>query len=155
MPGLTSLRAIHVINLRIQDQCATIMGTFRKFIVDSVAHNPQMKLEYIAMQDVDRLVRRTKPRDSKKNRKGKGKAQSSTKALAEMILGNDSFWPDGGAAGGPAESIYDWQNSSDDEGDGVPDVDSSGLRIETIEGIPFMDITSVRIFEKDVIGGRL
>jgi len=129
-----------------------------------VAHNPDLKLEYIALVDnVERLVRRKPTPKSTKlgDKKGKGKASSkmdnTSKALAELIigLGTSSSWGDGSGAGnGTATPMLEWQDSSDDEesinGLGVP-----GLKIETIEGIRFCDVSGVRIFEKDILAGRL
>jgi hypothetical protein len=30
-----------------------------------------------------------------------------------------------------------------------------GLKVETMDGLRFCDVTGVRIFEKDILGGRL
>lgn len=170
MPGMTSLRALHTNHFRTEDTCVWVMREFRKFTVDNVAHNPDMKLEYLALDlIVDRLVRRTKPKVSQKettDKKGKGKATSGTKALADMITGPGGAWPDSGiinnsgtAGVGPgalAGSLLDMQLSSDEEeGEDAPVVGKQGLKIETVDNILFYDIVGVRIFQKDVIGGRL
>jgi hypothetical protein len=162
MPGLTSLRAWHTNSFRTDDTCMWVHREFRKFAVDALSHNPHIKLEYIALDtSVDRLVRRSKAKLNKKSdRKGKGKATDNAKALAEMVLGPGGTWPDGGVINTSSAAVtngllFDWQISSDEELDPAPVVGKLGLRIETAEGIRFSDIVGVRIFEKDVIGGRL
>lgn len=169
---MTSLRALHTNYFRQEDQCTWVRNNFGKFLIDTVSQNPQMKLEYLALdQNVERLVRRSKEKPMKKifDRKGKGKAKAkekdanNVKALAEMVLGPSGTWPDGGAvsnAGPSAISMAgndDWQLSSDEEEDANagPIVGQLGLRVETIEGVRFCDVPDVRIFEKDVVGGRL
>ncbi|PMD47972.1 hypothetical protein L207DRAFT_416786 [Hyaloscypha variabilis F] len=163
--GLTSLRALHTIQLRSEDNCHTIHIHSRKFIVDMVANNPQLKLEYIALVDnVERLVRRKpSPKSSKlTDKKGKGKASlkmdNTSKALAELIigLGPSSSWGEGsGGSNGTATPMMEWQDSSDDEEMSLGGLGNPGLKIETIEGIRFCDVGGVRIFEKDILAGRL
>jgi hypothetical protein len=130
-----------------------------------VANNPQLKLEYIALVDnVERLVRRKpSPKSSKlTDKKGKGKASlkmdNTSKALAELIigLGPSSSWGEGGgASNGTAMPMMEWQDSSDDEEMSLGGLGNPGLKIETIEGIRFCDVGGVRIFEKDILAGRL
>jgi len=128
------------------------MREFKGFTKDNVAHNPDMKLEYLALQDnVDRLVRRSALYVSKtKKAKGKGKAKES-KHLAEMILGVSNALTGDAANGAP----FEWQASSDDEDQWDVPVGKAGLKVETVEGVRFGDVVGVRIFEKDVVGGRL
>jgi hypothetical protein len=163
MPGLTSLRALHTIQFRTDDTCLWVMREFKKFAVDNVAHNPDMKLEYIALDtSIERLVRRKQPNTAKADKKGKGKAKGgmdhTSKALAELIigLGSSSPWGDGASSsstdlGTPV--LVDWQESSDEEDPGA--ISKTGLKVETIEGMRFCDVSGVRIFEKDVLAGRL
>ncbi|TVY82215.1 hypothetical protein LSUE1_G007323 [Lachnellula suecica] len=157
MPGLTSLRALHCIQFRTDDRCSWAIREWKKFTADAVAHNPSMALEYLALdQSVDRLVRRSKPK-TKADKKGKGKASSVASTFADIIKGLDGKYSDD-SVGGPYTPgpNYDWlATSSDEEADAMSYVGKLGLRIETIENIRFGDITGVRIFEKDVIGGRL
>ncbi len=155
MPSMESLRALHTFQFRVEDTCVWVMRDFRKFTVDIVSHNPEMKLEYLALDtSVERLTRRKSAPKKKtaKDIKGKGKAKEldlvSAKALAELALGNSgptSGWGDN------ANAYFDLVESSDDE-DGLG---KSGLRIETVEGVRFCDVTGVRIFEKEILSGRL
>jgi hypothetical protein len=149
---MTSLRAIHMAQFRNDDPCHCVMRESKKFMADIVTHNPKMKLEYISLdQSVERLVRRSRPKSTKKDKKGKGKANETTKVITEALLGSNSTWADAGASSAPP---LDWQASSDEEAEAII-VGKLGLKVETIEGIRFCDVTGVRIFEKDVIGGRL
>lgn len=150
MSGLSSLRVFHTIHFRNDDNCTWVMKEFRKFAVDAIAHNPDMKLEYLALDtSVDRLVRR-KPMPKPKVEKGKGKEMNwtSAKALAELVMGsNTGTWGDA--------SKYDFPDSEDDEEDGEGGIVKTGLRVETVDGVSFSDVYGVRIFERDVITGKL
>lgn len=120
-----------------------MMHEWKQVMVDVVAHTPHMKLEYIGLHEaIDRLVRRPRAnKNAKKDKKGKGKA---TTIIAEALLGDD--WTD-------PSTMSDWQASSDD--DEAVMVGELGLKVETVEDIRFYEISGVRIFEKDVIFGRL
>jgi hypothetical protein len=164
MDELSSLRALHVNYFRQDDQCAWVKNNFVKFIVDIVSHSPGMKLEYIAIdQSIERLVRRSKAKSTKKSdKKGKGKGKGKGKVtdmkhLTEMVLGPGGTWPSGVNGSGTSNDAphFDWQASSDDEVEPMPFVSKHGLKIETVEGVHFTDVAGVRIFEKDVISGRL
>ncbi len=83
---------------------------------------------------------------------------NTSKALAELIIGlGSSTWSDSSASNGSASPLGpDWQDSSDDEEWGSSSIlGPTGLKVETVEGIRFCDIIGVRIFEKDVLTGRL
>jgi hypothetical protein len=168
MPGLTSLCAFHTIQFRTDDTCVWVCREFRKFMVDNICHNPAMKLQYIALDNsVDRIVRRVPVARQKIDIKGKGKEldgsveSASKKTLTQIALGSNNVWPDGtmtssNLASGLGSSGLD-QDSEDDDGAewGLGISGKKGLKVETIEGLCFFDITGVRIFEKDVLSGRL
>ena len=84
------------------------------------------------------------------DKKGKGKEANwtSAKALAELVMGSAAVATSGGWN---EESKYDFPDSSDDE-DGIV---KTGLRVETIDGIRFSDVLDVRIFERDILTGKL
>ncbi|TVY37699.1 hypothetical protein LSUB1_G007229 [Lachnellula subtilissima] len=144
MTGMTSLRALHVNQFRYEDPCTSMMHEFKQMMVDVVAHTPHMKLEYIGLNEaIDRLVRRPRVnKNMKKDKKGKGK---ETDVIAEALYG-DNGWAD-------PSTMPDWQASSDE--DEAVMAGESGLKVETVEDIRFYEISGVRIFEKDVIFGRL
>lgn len=152
MSELTALRVLHVITFdNPDDTCSWVFREFRKFTVDVICHNPTMKLEYLAVeQALDRLVRRKPMLKPKVDKKGKGKEMNwtSAKALAELVMGSAAVATTGGWS---EDGKYDFPDSSDDE-DGIV---KTGLRVETIDGIRFSDVTGVRIFERDVLIGRL
>ncbi|KAL2060812.1 hypothetical protein VTL71DRAFT_8864 [Oculimacula yallundae] len=156
LSGLTSLRALHVVSFHNpEDHCAFATREFRRFVVDVICHNPNMKLEYLALDNaVDRLVQRKAMPKPKVDNKGKGKEMNwtSAKALAELVMGGSSSLVNGSVVGAWSEQgKYDFPDSSDDE-DGIV---KTGLRIEIIDGIRFSDILGVRIFEREVVTGKL
>jgi hypothetical protein len=164
LPGLVSLRALHTIMFRTDDTCVWVMREFRKFTVDNVSHNPEMKLEYLALDtSVERLVRR-KPKSKVKDKKGKGKdidsISLSVQHLSDVVMNGPGLgWGSGSdTLGGSLMNGYDWESSADDDANGLGMSAISmttGLRVETIEGIRFCDVVGVRIFERDVLSGRL
>ena len=141
---------MHIINFRNEDTCHWVVREIRKFAVDSVSHNPEMKLEYIALENtVERLVRRAK----KPKSKGKGKAVDKGKGKETEV---------GATSGSPTFPSLDSilaqplvSESSEDEGLNSEDEVGPGLKLETLEGVRFYDIFGVRIFRKDVMMGRL
>lgn len=134
---------------------------------------------------VERLVRRVPvPSSPPKEKpasdaKGKGKkietgaGATSKKAFAQLVLGSSTLglWPDGssmspglaaslgtGGGGGGADAVLLAEDSEDEDvgaGWGTGVSGKIGLKVETMEGMRFCDVTGVRIFEKDVLGGRL
>ncbi|KAF7535656.1 hypothetical protein G7054_g5150 [Neopestalotiopsis clavispora] len=56
LAGLVNLRALHVLSFRVDDTCLSVMRETRRFIVDTVSHYPEMRLEWIAMGDDNRLI---------------------------------------------------------------------------------------------------
>jgi hypothetical protein len=155
MPGLVNLRALHTIDFRHDDTCVWLMHEFRGFAVDAISHNPHMKLEYLALGPaVERLVRHI----PKKVDKGKAKVKSnntvSNKNLMDMLPGH----PESESAMallkmGVFGNVPGSKAESDDEE--LHAHGKNGLVVETIEGIEFSDIPGVRVFEKDVLYGRL
>jgi hypothetical protein len=139
---------MHIINFRNDDTCHWVIREIRKFAVDSVAHNPEMKLEYIALEStVERLVRRLK----KPKSKGKGKAVDKGKGKEVDISSPSVLFP-------TLESLLSppiVSESSEDESVNSEDEVGPGLKLETLEGVRFYDICGVRIFRKDVMMGRL
>ena len=159
MNNMVALRVLHINFFRNEDQCPWFKQHFLKFVVDNVSIS-NMKLDYIALdQTIERLVRVTKAKATKKvDKKGKGKANDA-KQLVDMVLGPAGSWSSTGAINDTGNSsktpYFDWQDSSDDEGEPIPMVGKHGLNIETMDGVHFTDVAGVRIFEKDVTSGRL
>lgn len=58
MSGLVNLRALYIIHFRNNDMCMWVVRETLRFIVDCVAHNPHLKLEWIAIEErLDRIMR--------------------------------------------------------------------------------------------------
>jgi len=135
------------------------MQEYRKFAVDNLSHNPDMKLEYLALnQMVDRIVRRIPIKKVSDTKKGKEKSTSpdETAYTSTTVIGSDSSdWTS-------FTSTNDWNSLTSlanfDPGESSEDDEygtKSGLRIETVENVRFSEISGVRIFERDVLFGRL
>ncbi|POR39462.1 Uncharacterized protein TPAR_00340 [Tolypocladium paradoxum] len=147
--GLTSLRAINILHFKNNDTCIWVMREILRFIVDNLSHHPELKLEWIAMEDdrVDRVVRPSESSDEvpenepAKRSKGKGKGKSHAPVGATS---------DGAFPLLPVDGL-DSESDSDDEG-----FDSgTRLRFKTVGPVQFYDVWGVKIFEKEIRSGRL
>lgn len=164
MPGLTSLRVFHAINIVYNDECPFINTQFRKFMLDICTHIPELKLEYMASLDsVERLVRRKAvPKVRKGSDKGKEKA---TATHIDDALGNiwanypdpnispistGSGWTASGSISSPTGQPAEFPDSSDDEDDLKP-----ATKIETVGDIKYQEVIGVKIWEKEVVSNRL
>ncbi|GJC78060.1 hypothetical protein ColLi_00898 [Colletotrichum liriopes] len=156
--GLVSLRALNVTQFRNDDTCVWVMRETRRFIVDNLCHYPELKLEWISIDD-DRVERIIRPppqtpaakAEEKKNKKGKNKAGAGS-----------SFGPFGGpgtatGTGGPGVfpplPLPGWETDSDSDDEDTDIV--ANTKLETVEGVHFYDVWDVRIFKKEVMAGRL
>ena len=131
-PNLTNLRAINILHFRNHDTCSWVMREIMRFMVDNVSHHPELKLEWIAMEDnrVDHIVPADQPApDTKKiPKKEKDKVQS------------DEY---------PLMPTLDTDTESDEEPPGAR------LRVKTVGPLPFYDVWGVKIFEKEIRSGTL
>ncbi|KAK3390539.1 hypothetical protein B0H63DRAFT_557497 [Podospora didyma] len=148
MAGLVNLRALHIIQLRNDDTCVWVMRETKRFLIDNLTHHPEMKLEWISIDDddrVERLIRTSQlPKKDKDSKKGKGK-----KTASGININSDTF----PALLGTSDN---WNNPvSDSDDDDDDDDDTRDPRIETMENIHFYDVWAVRIFKKEVVHGRL
>jgi hypothetical protein len=184
MDGLAALRALHIIHLRNDDTCVWVMRETKRFLIDNVSHFPELKLEWIAIDEddrVDRLIRISSSKggdgddgsssasDSESEGgkdKGKGKqpstglgSSSSGLGLASTASVEDLDIPALIAAELGEDAAT--SSSSGSEAGGVDSDDSEdedemvGRKIEIVEGIAFCDVEGVRIFKKEVVAGRL
>ncbi|KAI1503059.1 hypothetical protein F5X99DRAFT_376643 [Biscogniauxia marginata] len=144
--GLVNLRALQLISFRHEDTCLSVMRETRRFIVDAVAHYPQLKLEYLCMVDDERVTRIVrKPRATKKTEKGKGKGkETSQPGLSFGWIGSEPFSV-------PVASGCDTESDSDEDDDD----EFPKSELELNEHVPYYDIWGVRIFKKEVVAGRL
>lgn len=134
------------------------MRETKRFVIDSLSHFPQLKLEWLAIDEdehAERIVRwKAPPKDKKKkkatsqavNGKGKEKAVSTPNGGADPypVLPTINNVFTSGAVG--IES-----SDEDDEFGGFSD----GTRIETIDNIHFYDILDIKIFKREAVTGRL
>ncbi|UNI21903.1 hypothetical protein JDV02_007849 [Purpureocillium takamizusanense] len=147
--GLINLRAINILHFRNNDTCIWVMREILRFIVDNLSHHPELKLEWIAMEDerVERVVRPSETQDKVRqdepaNRsKGKGKEKSHVPTGAAM----DSTFPLL-----PIDGLDSDSDSEDESRD-----DGRRLRFQTFGPLQFYDVWGVKIFEKEIRSGRL
>lgn len=146
LSGLVSLRAINILRFRNSDTCIWVMRELLKFIVDNLSHHPELKLEWIAMEDdrVDRVVRPSetdsKVEQVKKSNARKGKVKAPVPAMGM----HESFpWL-------PADGLESESESEDEYTDG-----GMRLRFRTVGPLQFYDVWGVKIFEKEIRSGRL
>ncbi|KAJ4017052.1 hypothetical protein NW752_006131 [Fusarium irregulare] len=141
--GLTSLRAINILRFRNNDTCIWVMREILNFIVDNLSHHPELKLEWIAMEDdrLDRVIRPTDMPDEEEKRRGKGK-----KKAAVSNHHNNLNLP----------MLPTWGSDSESEDD---DDDASNcgkrLRLKTVGVLQFYEVWGVKIFDKEIRSGRL
>lgn len=170
--GLASLRALHVVHLRNDDTCVWVMRETKKFLIDNVSHYPDLKLEYIAIDEddrVDQLVRVSakkaadgdddgegpEGKDKKKDRKGKGKQKAATSSIPSLDAGSSAADLDVTAL--IAAELGDEGSSSGSEEDSDDDEDDEflGQKIKTVEGLFFCEVEGITIFQKEIVAGRL
>ncbi len=102
LSSLANLRALQVVHLRNEDVCVWVMHETKRFLLDHISHHPEMKIEYLSVNEDDRVERiiRRKPvdrqtvaKDREERRKGK-KSKGKQKAVGMPPLsvadGNDA-----------------------------------------------------------------
>lgn len=103
--------------------------------MDSVAHNPECKLEYLAFKGSVSKIERIK---KKVKREILSFVELYKQSMKGLGVGSDS------ESDSESERIF----SGDDDL-------CRGLKVQSVDGLIFHDIPGVRIFEKDVIWKRL
>lgn len=148
--GLVSLRAINILHFRNNDTCIWVVREILRFIVDNLSHYPELKLEWIAMEDdrVDRVIRPSDetndaPDERNNNKRAKGKSKDKFPAATSLGPHNNMFPPL------PLDGL-DSESDSDDEFNG-----GSRLRFKTVGPLQFYDVWGVKIFDKEIRSGRL
>ena len=142
LPHLNSLHALHIIALRTTDRSTHLPSESTSFAVDNLSHCPNMKLRYIAM--INQVIAlETKPdqfrrhlkavMDRRKDRKGKGKAAADT-SLGLFIHAKDD-------------------SGSDEVDDILADMGAGETKLKF--STRFADVKDVKIFSKEVRGGKL
>lgn len=138
---MTKLRALHIVNLRNDDTCVWVMRETKRFIIDNLSHFPELKLEWLAIDEdehAERLVRwKAPPKDKEKKAKAKGKE----KATSSPSINGDQY---------PMLSLEPGVDSDSDDDD-----NGGGIKIETIDNFHFYDVWDVGIFKRSIVSGRL
>lgn len=150
--GLVSLRAINILHFRNNDTCIWVVREILRFIVDNLSHYPELKLEWIAMEDdrVDRVIRPTDETDEAPDERNNSKrAKNKSKDKAQAPAGPGANLHDAFPAL-PMEGL-DSESDSDDEGFNG----GTRLRFKTVGPLQFYDVWGVKIFEKEIRSGRL
>ncbi len=154
LAGLVSLRALNIIQLRNDDTCVWVMRETKRFLVDNLSHHPELKLEWIPIDDdtcAERILRPSEvPKKPKKKSKGKEKAVSPP-AFSNGSASSDVI---------PILSLDSWDAGSTSAGAGGDESDEDeeelqSIKLETLEGVHFSDVWGVKIFEKEITSGRL
>lgn len=142
--GLINLKAINILRFRNNDTCIWVMREILNFIVDNLSHHPELKLEWIAMEDdrLDRVIRPSESEENETRRKSKGKGKATS-------------MPGQSADGLPVMPSWSSDSESDEEED--DDASSCGrrLRLKTVGVLQFYEVWGVKIFEKEIRNGRL
>ncbi|PTB70934.1 hypothetical protein BBK36DRAFT_1108874 [Trichoderma citrinoviride] len=148
--GLVKLRAINILHFRNNDTCIWVVREVLRFIVDNLSHYPELKLEWIAMEDdrVDRVIRPSDESNSAPDEQSndkRAKSKSKGKALTTATPGLHNVFPPLSLDG------LDSESDSDDEALNG----GSRLRYKTVGPLQFYDVWGVKIFEKEIRSGRL
>jgi hypothetical protein len=144
--GLVNLRALHIIQLRNDDTCVWVMRETRRFLADNVSHHPEMKLEWLSIDENDIAARLIPPSEQPKKEKKSKKAQGKQTAVVSQGVGGSDLFP-------VLPSLENWGDVSSDSDEDEDDLPKP--RFETKENFHFYDIYGIRIFKKETCTGRL
>ncbi|KAB5571944.1 hypothetical protein GE09DRAFT_1216547 [Coniochaeta sp. 2T2.1] len=151
MAKLVSLRALHIISLRNEDTCVWVMRETKEFLLDNLSHHPEMKLQWVSIDEDDRVDRILMPSELAANSKNKKKKKKAKKSKGKQKATNVSI--NGGTSSFPVFPPLDtWAAGSDSDDD--DDGDAVGV-VERMPGIKFYDVWDVVIFKKEIVYGRL
>lgn len=152
---LINLRAINVLHFKSNDTCLWVVRETLRFMVDNLSHYPEMKLEWIAMED-DRVDRVVRPGESEDDEFGPHRLSRSDQPTITGPFNPPSDPSSGHGSDSslplfPSDALGDSDDSDDEQvHDGV-----SRLRYTTVGPIQFYDVWGIKIFEKEIRSGRL
>jgi hypothetical protein len=139
--GLKSLASMHILNMRTPDQCQSLARESRKFTIDNITHIPELKIKYLAMDNIVFELAR-KPSYIRDKEKEKGTAEADAKGKGKgkekEVLG----------------AYGDGDGMTDGEED-FSDIESGTLEMACVKHLKFSDLPSVTIFKKEVRTGKL
>lgn len=143
-----NLRALHIINLRNDDTCVWVMRETKRFVIDNLSHYPELKLEWLAIDDDERVERILRWKETPKEKKAKSaKSKGKEKAVPLTSLPNGDHFP--------VLTLDNLDLGSESDEDDEEESTHGTSKIETIDNIHFYDVWGVRIFKREVITGRL
>ncbi|KAH7626291.1 hypothetical protein B0T09DRAFT_53502 [Sordaria sp. MPI-SDFR-AT-0083] len=159
---LTNLHALHIICLRCDDLCPSLLTEGKEFLIDNLTQFPFKNLEWISVSEgncVNHIKfheppsleeRRRRLAAKKAKAKGKAKATTTTATTSNGTSSNITQYPEF-----PPPEIWDGQTSTDDEYGGGEWAPRSHKLFEKLGTMRFYDVWGVRIFKKEVLSGRL
>lgn len=128
------------------------MRETKKFVIDTLSHFPELKLEWLAIDDgehVERIVRWKAPPKDKKSSKGKEKAKENATSSTFTSFATGETYPILSLEN-PVNDIFDT-----DEDEVAASYFAGGAKIETIDNIHFYDVLGVKIFKREIATGQL
>lgn len=147
--GLVNLRAINILHFKNSNTCPWVVREMLQFIVDNLSHQPEMKLEWIAMEDdrVNRVVRPSEANDIEGSEAGSRPKSAQSAGKARAIDVPQKTYPD------PPLDQDRYGSETEDEDDVLDG--GRRLRFQTEGPLQFYDVWGVKIFEKEIRSGRL
>lgn len=147
MAKLVNLRALHIISLRNDDTCVWVMRETKEFLLDNLSHHPGMKLEWLSIDEDDKVDHISMPSDipDKKAKKKAKKDKGKQKVTNFSINGGSTTFP-------VLPTLDSWDVNTDSDED---DEGNTMTGVERMHGVRFYDVWDVRIFKKEVVYGRL
>ncbi|KAK3398617.1 hypothetical protein B0T20DRAFT_392998 [Sordaria brevicollis] len=178
---LTNLCALHVISLRPDDPCPSLIVEARKFLIDTLCQYPLKNLQYVAVNDsesptVHHLRFREPPSTEERERRKavkkakKGKAKATNSNINDGTSSNNNAvhypsFPPPATWGGESSSDDSYDNDDDDGESGWVSSNffakgwdyapSKSTYFEKLGPCRAYDVYGVRIFEKEVMSGRI
>ncbi len=155
---LVNLRAINILHFKNNDTCLWVVRETLRFMVDNLSHYPEMKLEWIAMEDnrVDRVVR---PGESDDDEFGRQRPPRSEQPIITGPFDGPFDLPPHPSSAHASDASLPLFPSDVLEGDDSDDEllydTGSRLRYTTVGPLQFYDVWGIKIFEKEIRSGRL
>ena len=142
LPRLKTLYALHIISLRSADRIAQLQNESISFAVDNLSHCPDSKLKYIAML-TQVIALETKPDHFRRHFKAMMVKKKALKGKAKIPPDNalNVFPPTTDDSG------------SDDLDDILAEMGAGETKIKFATRL--MDVKDVKIFSKEIRGGKL
>jgi hypothetical protein len=123
---LVSLRALQIISVSAGDNCHSVIREIRQCAIDNISHYPQLQIEYVALSSM-----------------GNG----STNLTRLVRKDKERKWDNRVGLGKKSMSSGLGLDIDDDDED-------DGLRFRVVE-LRLKDAVGVKIWEKEILGGRL